>query len=303
MRELVEAFDILMQRLRDEEDVPSGEWDSLSALADERFSTFRDLWDRMSPSRRLELLDALYDEAEENAHLDFTPIWRLALGDDAPKVRIAAITYSADEEGDWLIDPLLRLAAIDPDASVRAAAAESLGRYAYLAEVGDLPGGRAAQIQRALLALVNRSAEPLAVRANALASVGYFSTPEVADAIRSAHADEQLRESAIRAMGRNCDPTWTDTLLEDSRSRGAALRAEAARAIGEIEDSRGIPRLLELLEDPAAGVRLAAIWALGEIGGEEAQEALIYCLEDPQDAIREAAEAALTELAGRDSIL
>ena len=76
MRDPVEAFDTLMQRLRDEEDVPSGEWDPLSALADERFTTFRALWDRMPASRRLELLDTLYDEAVEHAHLDFTPIWR-----------------------------------------------------------------------------------------------------------------------------------------------------------------------------------------------------------------------------------
>src|SRR5579885_1571069 len=280
MRDSVEAFDRLIERLRDEEDIPRGEWDPLSALADERLVAFRALWDSMGPSWRLGLLDALYDEAEDNAHLDFTPIWQLALADDAAKVRAAGIAYSADEEGDWLIDPLLRLAAIDPDAEVRAAAAEALGRFAYLAEVGDLPEGRAAQIRHALLALVNRPQEPLAVRANALGSVGYFSTPEVAAAIRQAHADVDLRQSAVRAMGRNCDPTWTETLLEDSRSRGGSLR-----------------------EDPTTSVRLAAIWALGEIGGDEAQEALIYCLEDPQDAVREAAEAALIELAGRDTIL
>src|SRR5919199_3226173 len=187
MRDPVEGFDNLIQRLRDEEDIESGEWDPLSALADERLTTFRALWDTMGPSQRLSLLDALYDEAEEDAHLDFTPIWGLALADESPKVREAGITYSADEEGDWLIDPLLRLATVDPDSGVRSAAADALGRYAYLAEVGELPDGRAAQIQRALMALVNRPDEPLAVRANALASVGYFSTPEVATAIRAAH--------------------------------------------------------------------------------------------------------------------
>jgi len=299
----MEAFDSLLERLRDDEDIPSGEWDPLSALIDERYDAFKALWDSLGPARRLALLDTLHDEAEENAHLDFTPVWHLALVDDAARVRLAAINYSADEEGDWLVDPLLRLAAIDQDAGVRAAAAEALGRFAYLAEVGDLPDGRAAQIQRALLALVNRPEEPIAVRNNALASAGFFSTPEVTAAIRAAYEDLELRQSALRAMGRQCDPAWTETLLDETRRGTAALREEAARAIGEIEDSRGVSRLLELLEDPTVGVRLAAIWALGEIGGEEAQEALIFCLEDSRDVVREAAEAALTELAGRDSIL
>jgi HEAT repeat protein len=299
----MEAFDELLERLRDDEDIPSGEWDPLSALVDERYTAFKALWESLGASRRLALLDSLHDEAEENAHLDFTPIWHLALVDDASKVRLAGIAYSADEEGDWLIDPLLRLAAIDQEASVRAAAADALGRFAYLAEVGDLPEGRAAQIQRALLALVNRPEEPMAVRNAALASVGYFSTAPVTAAIREFHADPDLRQSAIRAMGRQCDPEWTETLLDETSRGTAALREEAARAIGEIEDSRGVSRLLELLEDPAVAVRLAAIWALGEIGGEEAQEALIFCLEDSNDVVREAAEAALTELAGRDSVL
>jgi len=299
----VEAFDDLLERLRDDEDIPSGEWDPLSALVDERYDRFKSLWDSMGPSRRLDLLDSLHDEAENGAHLDFTPIWHLALVDDAARVRLAGINYSADEEGNWLVDPLLRLAAIDPEASVRAAAAEALGRFAYLAEVGDLPDGRATQIQRALLALVGRPEEPMAVRNNALASVGFFSTPEVTAAIRTAHADPELRQSALRAMGRQCDPNWTETLLDETKRSTAALREEAARAIGEIEDTRGISRLLELLEDPTLAVRLAAIWALGEIGGEEAQEALIFCLDDSHDVVREAAEAALTELAGRDAIL
>jgi HEAT repeat protein len=299
----MDDFRTLVDQILEGETVAPAAWEHLSALADQRYDTFRTLWDSFGPTQRLDLLDSLHTESEVDAHLDFTPIWQLALDDPASRVRIAGITYSADEEGHWLIDPLLRLAASDPDAGVRAAAAENLARFAYMAEVGDLPASRGRQIEDALLAAVQRPDEPLAVRAGALASVGYFSTPRVRDAILAGHRDANLRQSAVRAMGRNCDPTWTDTLVADSASRNAAVREEAARAIGEIEDERGVSRLLEMLEDPAIAVRVAAIWALGQIGGDEAQEALIYCLEDQHEVIRDAAEGALGEIMGRDDPL
>ncbi len=295
----MDDFRAVLDQILEGEDVPSAAWEHLSALADDRAASFRALWDTLTPSQRLGLLDSLHDESEIDAHLDFTPIWRLALDDPTPRVRVAAITYSADEEGDWLVNPLLRLCASDPDATVRGAAAEALARFAYLAEVGDLPARRGREIEDQLLATWQRADEPASVRGHALASVGYFSTPRVHDAIVAGHADADLRQSAVRAMGRNCDPGWTDTLLADSTSKNAALREEAARAIGEIEDERGVSRLLELLDDPAVSVRLAAIWALGEIGGDEAQEALTYCLEDTREPVREAAEAALAEIAAR----
>ena len=295
----MDDFRTVLDQILEGEDIPSAAWEHLSALADEREASFRGLWDTLTPSQRLGLLDSLHDESEMDAHLDFTPIWRLALDDPTPRVRVAAISYSADEEGQWLLAPLLRLCASDPDTAVRGAAAEALARFAYLAEVGDLPARRGQEIEAQLLATLGRADEPASVRGHALASVGYFSTPRVHDAIVAGHGDPDLRQSAVRAMGRNCDPGWTETLLADSSSKNAALREEAARAIGEIEDERGVSRLLELLEDPTVGVRLAAIWALGEIGGDEAQEALIYCLEDAREPVREAAEAALAEIAAR----
>jgi HEAT repeat protein len=290
-------FETLLQRFQRGESISAEGWTVLSALTGEREAAFRLLWASLSTEQRLQLLDALHTAAEESAHLDFTAIWQLALEDSAPRVREAGIAYSADEEGLWLIEPLLRLCREDPEASVRAAAAEALGRFAYLAEVGDLPAWHARQIQDTLLATVARPDEALPVRANALASAGYFSTPQVQETIRTSHRDPALRQSAVRAMGHNCDPAWLDTLLAETQSPDAALRAEAARALGELEDARGVSRLTELLEDPTLEVQLAAIWALGAIGGQEAQEALIYCLEDPCEAVREAAEAALGELA------
>jgi len=268
----MDDFQSVLDQILEGDEVPSGAWEHLSALADEREISFRQLWDTLTPSQRLGLLDSLHDESELDALLDFTPIWRLALDDPNPRVRVAAIEYSADEEGQWLIDPLLRMCASDADASVRGAAADALARFAYLAEVGDLPARRGQEIEEQLLAALGRADEPASVRGHALASVGYFSTPRVHDAILAGHADSDLRQSAVRAMGRNCDPGWTATLLTDSTSKNAALREEAARAIGEIEDERGVGRLLELLEDPTVGVRLAAIWALGEIGGDDGKK-------------------------------
>jgi HEAT repeat protein len=298
-----EKFRQALRKIEDEETLDSAEWEALSALVDERLARFQALWERLPVTRRLDLLEAFHAQSEEHAYLDFTPVWNLGLHDDAAHVRALAITCSADEEGQWLIDPLIRLCVGDIDQTVRAAAAEALGRFAYLAEVGALPEARGQQIEDALLATYARADEAPAVRGNALASAGYLSSARVHETIRAALADADLRPSAIRAMGRTADPRWFDLLIHETHSPRAVLRAEAARALGEIEDERGVSRLLELLDDPATNVRLAAIWALGAIGGEEAQEGLIYCLEDPLEAVREAAEAALAEIADRNAPL
>jgi HEAT repeat protein len=292
-----------LRKIEDDEPLDRAEWEALSALVDDRLAQFRALWDRLPVTQRLDLLEAAHAQSEEHAHLDFTPLWYLGLHDSAPRVRALAIACAADEDGQWLIDPLIRLCVGDVDQAVRAAAADALGRFAYLAEVGALPADRGRQIEDALLATYARADEALPVRANALASAGYLSTPRVRETILAALADATLRASAIRAIGRTADPSWLELLLGETASPRAELREEAARALGEIEDERGVSRLLELLDDPVTSVRLAAIWALGAIGGAEAQEGLIYCLEDPLEAVREAAEAALAEIADRNAPL
>ena len=297
------TFRQALHKLEVDEPLDREEWEALSALVDDRLGRFRALWERLPVTQRLDLLEALHEQSEQHAHLDYTPIWNLGLHDSAAHVRALAITCAADEDGEWLIDPLIRLCVGDVDQSVRAAAADALGRFAYLAEVGTLSERRGRQIEDALLATYARSDEAPVVRGNALASAGYFSTARVRETILAALADAELRPSAIRAMGRTADPSWLDLLLQETSSPRAVLREEAARALGELEDERGVSRLLELLDDPAPNVRLAAIWALGAIGGEEAQEGLIYCLEDPLEAVREAAEAALAEIADRNAPL
>src|SRR5215217_1388243 len=123
-----EVFENTLAKIEDEEELDEGGYEALSMLVDERLAAFRALWERLPASRRLDVLEELAEQSEEHAYLDYTPIWQLGLDDAAAPVRALAVECSADEEGQWLIDPLVRLCTADPDSKVRAAAADGLAR-------------------------------------------------------------------------------------------------------------------------------------------------------------------------------
>lgn len=269
---------------------------TLSALSARQGEQFRAVFQTLPVERRLELLRMLDAEAERNLELDFTPVFRVALGDPSPEVRRLAIELSSADESEALLAALLALVRSDPDPSVRAAAADELGRFALAAELGALDEHDGERIRAELLATARRAGEEDRVRGLALASAGYFSAAEVADAIRAAYAEPALRPYAIRAMGRTAEPDWSPGLLRELQDRDPVIRAEAARALGEIEDERAVKPLVDLVDDEALPVRLAAIAALGHIGGQRAREALVYAAQAPEEAVRAAAEEALSEI-------
>ncbi len=196
------------------------------------------------------------------------------------------------------IDKLLTLLQNDSDSNVRARAASALGKFAFMAEMDELPPRRAKKLTAALLDAVNGNQDDIEVRCRALEAIGVSSLPEVKKAISEAYQSgiSLLRLSAIYAMGQNCDPVWLSTLLQELRNENPAARYEAAVACGEIEEQEAVPHLIALVKDPDHEVRLATVDALGKIGGSQAKKALQECLEGTDPGLRSAALDALKYL-------
>jgi HEAT repeat protein len=266
---------------------------------------FRRRWPEIPVERKASILGRMLELAEDDANLDFSPLYRIMLADETPAVRIAALEGLGESEDPALIRKLIPLMQSDPDAGVRAAAAQALGRFAMLAECSKLRAETGELLAGALLAIYGDSTEEMAVRRRALEAAAYLTRAEVRQAITDAYNSDNplLRASALFAAGRFLDPSWLELLLEETESDLPELRYEAAVAIGEYEDELGVPSLIRLTSDDDAEVRLAAITALGKIGGREAKAHLEELTASDDEAVREMAATALEDLSQAAAML
>jgi len=236
--------------------------------------------------------------AEAVYQLYYIAIFRWALQSDDAAIRERAVEGLWEDDEPSLIEPLLRLMRGDPAVAVRARAASSLGRFALLADLGDIAEEWAARLEQSLMAVIGNPEEDREVRRRAIESVAYLSEAPVRPIIDEAYADPDasMRLSAVFAMGRTADPYWAEPVLRELGSSDPAMRYEAARAAGEIALRPAVDRLIALLNDRDSEVRQMAIWALGQVGGSRARRALEVCQSSPDEATREAAEEAMNEL-------
>ena len=271
----------------------------LSDLSPEAMDAFKAAWGGSSPDRRRKVVVMLVELAEENVELDFTAIFRLALSDEAAEVRAAAVSGLWECEERALIDPLMCLLKSDPAEEVRAAAAQGLRSFAVLAETGKLPERDGARIGNGLLAVIDNPEESLEVRRRAIEAVAPLTLPRVPEVIQQAYEsdEEEMKASALYAMGCTCDQRWLPTLLNELENGDPQMRYEAAVALGEMGDEEAVPDLVFLINDPDSQVQAGAIEALGGIGGPVARKALAQAMENPDRHIQESAEAALQALA------
>lgn len=271
----------------------------LSDLTRSQLATFRAAWDGLSPSRRLELVSHMVEQAEANIHLNFHAILRTCLQDEDARVRQLAIEGLWEDEKTNLIQPLVDLLNGDPSVEVRAAAAMSLGRYVLLGVLGEIAEAPARLAEAALQAAWDRHDEPIEVRRRVLESLAFSTNPALRQMIRDAyyHEEDLMRQSAIFAMGCSADARWARYILAELDSQQPAMRFESAVAAGEIGLREAVQPLIRRLDDPDSGVREAAATALGKIGGPAARRALEALLGSSDEALVAAAEDALDELA------
>ena len=245
-------------------------------------------WVRIEVERRRKLMSALVDLAENAFEVDFNSIFRVALDDEDAEIRSQAISELWEDDSPNLIGPLLKLLSEDRSEQVRAQAAESLGRFVLLGELGKLDMRVAFAVQEALLQTYQSSPDALEVKCRALASLAYSGDEGVLDLIDKAYreGDDRLATCAIFSMGRSADPRWSDIVIRELSNSKPEFRFDAAQASGELELIEAVHPLGELAEqDPDTEVRIMAIWALGQIGGHEARRTIESLQETEQDDV------------------
>jgi HEAT repeat protein len=196
------------------------------------------------------------------------------------------------------VRPILKTLKTDESPEVREAAARAAGKFALLAELGNLPEAVGKDIFEGLLEVLENTSEPIAVRRRALESIASFKQELVDNYIEDYYYSQEpgVKAGALFAMGRNCQSRWLDFIMDGLQSGDSEIRFEAARASGEICEEKAVAGLLILLDDNDHEVQEASIIALGKIGGQEARHALQQLSKSQDTRIKEAAKSALTEL-------
>jgi HEAT repeat protein len=271
---------------------------NLSGLEAGELERLIEIWPSIPEERRGMLVQALVEIAEANFEMDFEAIFRWGLLDDDPVVRIASVEGLWEQEDLKLMRQLLQLLMSDSAQEVRAAAAQSLGRFILLGELGKLSAEQYQPVYETLRDLVFDPDESPEVQRRALEAISYAGGDEVVTLLQDAyeHPDEKMRVSAVFGMGRSADERWIEIVMGELFSVNPEMRYEAARACGELEARVAVPRLAELIDDPDREVQEATLWALGQTGGERARRLLQRCQDHGDEFVRHVAEVALQHL-------
>jgi HEAT repeat protein len=278
----------------------------LSNLNQGDLSYFNQIWSNIAVERRRKIINRLVDLAEENFELNFDSILKSCLKDPDSEVRVKSIEGLWEDEETILINIFIRMLNEDASEEVQAAAAKALGKYAMLAELKKLGPYSSNHVSQALLAILRDKNKPKEVWRRALEAAAPLSLPEVKKAITEAYQshDPHVTNSAIYAMGKNCDSSWLPTLIKELSNTSANTRYEAAGACGELGNEEAVPYLIKLTRDNDINVQQAAVMSLGKIGGNKAKQYLLKCLNSPDEVISEAAESALKQIeAEEDSFI
>jgi hypothetical protein len=270
----------------------------LSDLNDDGLASFSILWKKAELKRRLSLISKMVSLSEDDFILDFTRIFRIALDDPEEVIRIKGLEGFELEDKYIYTGPVIKVLKSDESAEVRAVAARVLGKYALMAECGDMPEAIGQEITELLISTLENVREPLSVRRRALEAVAPSQQELVEHYIEDYYYsdDPKVKASAIFAMGLNCTARWLRFLIDEMQSETAEFRYEAARAAGEVGDEEAVPQLIQLMEDKDPEVQGVAIASLGKIGGNESKRMLQRLSKSANVRIKDAAKAALTEL-------
>jgi hypothetical protein len=272
----------------------------LSSPSPGDFEALQAAWSDVPVERRRLLLSRLAEMSETSFEVDFSQVALFALDDEDQGVRRLAIEALWENELPATMLRMIHILQGDEAAEVRAAAAQSLGRFVLAGELGTLPTGTAQAAEAALLEVWAEISEAAEVRRRALESISYSGRDEVPSLILEALEDSDLlmQASAIFSMGRSADEQWESYVQQALSDPESEVRYEAARAAGELFLIEAVPQLIDMLEEIDRDIQHAAIWSLGEIGGVVAQRALLSLADRETDEdILEAVEDAINSAA------
>ncbi len=258
------------------------------------------VWLQIPDERRIPILREMAMIDETTSEFDFQAFYVACLDDPIPTIRTIAVEGLWQEANIPILRRMLELVD-DESLEVQEAVMLSLSYFASLALIEEITEEIAELVYTTLLQKVQQNNYPIQVRRRALESLAYFSDkPNVHEEIAQAyaHTDQQMRESALLAMGRSMDKRWLATIQQELTSPIPALRFEAAQAAGEFADMGRsfVEKLVPLTEDEDIEVAIAAILALGEIGGQQAKRTLNRLIQHRNKARSEAASEAMESL-------
>jgi HEAT repeat protein len=288
-----------------EKNLVNTELAGLSNLKTSELDYFCQVWGKVELDRRRKIINRLVELAEDNFELNFDSIYKSCLNDQDPDVRVKAIEGLWENEETPLISVFIRMLNQDTSETVQAAAAKALSKFALLAELKKLGPSSSSRVSQALLAILADSSKPREVWRRALEAAAPLTLPEVKKAISDAYnsQDVKIRNSALFAMGKNCDSAWLPILIKEMTSANPDARYEAAGACGEICDEEAVPHLIKLTQDKDPEVQQTALISLGKIGGAKAKAHLMKCTNSADENIVEAAETALKYIEAEDDEL
>ncbi len=253
---------------------------------------------------RRSIVGQLVELAEENVDYVFDRIFMTLMEDEDEEVREAAIMGLWESDDRTLIEPLFDRLLLDSEERVRAVAAQSLGRFAVLAELGDLLERDSNRVREGLLDVIRNEQEPsFEVRRRVIEAVSAFTSEEVRELILETYesASETLRASALYAMGQNADTSWLTYIREEMESESEEVRFEAAGAAGRMGDERLIPALARMGMEENTEIQGAVVTALSAIGGPAAQRVLRRFLQHSDENFRELSLDALESMQSFDT--
>jgi HEAT repeat protein len=274
----------------------------LSNLDSNELLLWTEAWKGIDADRRRKIITRLTELAEENFELNYDSIFKNSLRDADPEIKARSIEGLWENEETALISTFIRMLNEDSSEVVQAAAAKALAKYALLAELKKLGPSSTARVSQALLAILADKNKPVEVWRRALEAAAPLSLPEVKQAIRDAFqsGNPKFKNSALFAMGRNCDSAWLPILIKELASVDPGTRYEAAGSCGEICDEEAVPHLIKLVGDKDSDVQQAALLALGKIGGNKARQFLKKCQLSSDEVIAETAQQALNQIDTED---
>jgi HEAT repeat protein len=296
---------IINDLANNEKSVQNANLAALSDINPDELNFLAQAWAGIEVNRRRKIINRLVDLAEENFELNFDSIFKNCLRDPDPEVRAKAIEGLWENEETVLIAPFIRMLNEDQSEAVQAAAAKALSKYALLVELKKLGPSSSSRVSQALISILEDKNKPAEVWRRALEAAAPLSSPEIKKAIDAAYksSDPKLKNSAIYAMGRNCNTEWLPILIKEMANPSSDTRYEAAGSCGEICDDEAVPHLIKLTQDKDPEVQQAAISSLGKIGGAKAKQHLLKCLKSADEVVSEAAEQALKQIDAEEDSL
>ncbi len=278
------SFEKLLNSLaKGKEIAPDSSLTRFSDLEEEELGLIKAIWPKIPATRRITILEDMLRLQETDTLLSFESFAQFALVDTDPHVRINAIRLLKECDDTHLIPQFINMLEQDPEPLVRAVAAEALGFFVYLGELEEISLNNQDKVEECLMRIIASKA-PSAVREKALESLGYSSREGISELIQNAYNSKDIPWvcSALTAMGRSADDSWSAQILEKLRNPDPRVQVCAVRSAGELELAEARQPLIELVEDIEgleSEVVDAVIWSLSQIGGPGVRDA-IEALED-----------------------